>query len=287
MNILKPTINAFVNSNLLIALAAAALVEQTYVLLTGSVHFDALTLLVFSGTLHVYIAQRMVRPKQRQQYSGADLVNWLDGRKWYTYTALTLSLLTAAVCFFFINWPTRIALISLAALSMFYALPIFPWPGGFVRLRDFGMLKPFLLGLAWGITTAMLPILEMGVLFDIRSASLVLAQTLFVTALSIPFDVKDMAYDAQTMKSHTLPNRFGYDVAVLIGTIFLLIAGLAFQFSELSTVTVTLAYLVTLIFSGILFFRINEHSSELLFTGAIDGMMLLQPILVIGVYYYW
>lgn len=279
---------SWVNSNLFIALAAMGLTWQTCLQITYTICFDVLSVLVFLGTLHVYIAQRLVKLDSRKSYASAGMSLWLERHPVYVRTTLLVSFIGAAVCFFYLKRETQIGLIVMAVVSMLYALPLMFWLKGRPRLRDFGILKPFILGLVWAATTALLPMLQLGWPLGLNEVLIITERSLFIIALCIPFDIKDMAYDDATMTYKTIPLRLGVRKTLHLTVGMLLLALVVAVVRGVITDTVpyseTLIYALTVFASIYLVYKTRENSDEYHYTFWLDGMLLLQPMLIGLVY---
>lgn len=107
-------------------------------------------------------------------------------------------------------------------LSIFYALPVLP---RYRNLRSLGVLKIFIVAIVWAGFTVILPLLDAEIEIKWDAFLLIAQRFLLVLALILPFEIRDMKYDAPEMG--TVPQRmglkgslrFGY---VLTGLFFLL-----------------------------------------------------------------
>ena len=277
-----------VNSNLFISLAALCSVELTYVELTGHLGLGPLSWLLFFGTWHTYIAQRLVRVDQRKKHHGAGMSFWLIDHKYFVRSMLVIGFVASAVCFFYLHLATQLSIVVLAVVSMLYALPVFYWKGGWMRMRDVGVTKPFILGLVWAVSTTWLPVMELGVVHTTDTYLLLLERTLFLVAICVPFDVKDMDFDNETMKYKTIPLLLGLNGTKLIS--WLLLAACAavvlIRYYTMAAYSLTalagymLALLVTAVFVG----QMSEKKDEYFFTFWMDGLLILLPVLVIALW---
>ncbi len=280
---------ALVNSNVWVALGAAGLTFATDVLAGINLQWQ-LYALVFSATLITYNLQRLASAEKRQALNFPGNSEWINANKAYIYISSAVAI---AVCFygyFHLNDWQKTALVLLSVVSVLYALPVIPTPKGWIRLRDFGITKPIVLGITWGLVTAGLPLLGMG---DNRQlppsnhheALLVISRCLMMIGICIPFDIKDMAFDRATMAYPTLPIKFGVKPTLIIATIFSMTGFTAFAFWWLRSAwgwPVLLAVLISLIIELWLINRTKENSPNWYYGFVLDGLMILHSILLVS-----
>lgn len=100
-----------------------------------------------------------------------------------------------------------LALLPAAAVALLYPI-VFPFPlRGFSALRSLPMLKLFLISLSWAYITFFLPRFIEGALLDPWLYVDFGARVLFVAALTVPFDLRDLAEDPPQLR--TLPQILG------------------------------------------------------------------------------
>ena len=274
-------VRLLVNSCLFISLAALSFALQTYLLQGNPLLLTPLAILIFFATLFIYNWQRMLSNKKRLPYAAPGMHQWIQSNTWWPRLAMTVSVVAMAVCVTQLSKPVIIGLIALGLISFAYALPI-PVGGGVrLRIRDLGLFKPFVLGLVWGFATALLPMLDMGVYVFSHDALFIIGKrVLFVSAICIPFDIKDMEFDRHTMRYPTIPLLVGEKYTHYI-TLFvlLLFQVLVFIHNGLSPVGLALtasnAYTIAMILYP------NPRHSEYYYTLGIDSTILVQFLLVL------
>ena len=183
------------------------------------------------------------------------------------------------VLFFFLKPKTQLFLVIPALLSVAYVLPLF---GRKRRLRDFHWIKIFLIAIVWGVVTVILPALEDFYLKSLPVWLMFLERCLFVFAITIPFDIRDLKIDAHT-DVKTLPAHFGVRRSKTLAYIaLLLVLILVFCSYWLGFYSVAVLVLLTIsaISSGILIEYSDRAQHDYYFTGLVDGTMLIQPLLV-------
>jgi hypothetical protein len=141
--------------------------------------------------------------------------------------ALTLGCMVLFLLLFINEQPLAWALFMLiAALSLVYTMPLFHKQG----LRYFPVVKLFIVAISWVLLLLFYPVLTVYndqasvsavavfeiPFFELRAAQLVI----FVLALCIPFEIRDLKYDEITLR--TLPQLVGIKTAKIIGLLLLL-----------------------------------------------------------------
>lgn len=119
-----------------------------------------------------------------------------------------------------------VPLLLLAILSGLYGIPFLP---NAKNLRSLGGLKIFLVALVWVGFTLWIPLCAANKTFIIRFFGAYLQQFILVLLLLIPFEIRDLKYDALELK--TLPQRYGIAKTKLIGYGLLMLYGLITLFS--------------------------------------------------------
>jgi 4-hydroxybenzoate polyprenyltransferase len=110
----------------------------------------------------------------------------------------------AAVIFslFFLAFKTIFFIIHLGIITFLYVNPF-----GFT-VRRFPFLKIFLLSYVWSAATVWIPVIEAGVEYELAVLNLFIERFLFIFALAIPFDIRDIKPDSNN-NLLTIPSYFG------------------------------------------------------------------------------
>ncbi len=193
-------LRVFVYANFWVAGAVYALTRITEILIDA--HHESLAILNAAGTLVIYgIARYFEGPSESQ--STSKITAW---RK--SMPNLTKLSIVGGAAFAIIEL-VRIGSFELflhyligAAVALLYPLPwIMKNKGG--GLRSVPGLKLFVIAFVWAFTTGFLPAIWNGH----NGWCWLLERFLWTMALTIPFDVRDVKLDAQSIK--TLPHIIG------------------------------------------------------------------------------
>jgi len=206
---LRNIFNWIIFSNIFVAFCVLALTISSGVLL-GTANFR-ISQFVFFATLFTYNFQRVVKLKQREKQLKID---WQAKNKPSTYFIMIISGIIIAYHFYYFKTSTQITIIFSGILSLLYPFGI----------RKIPFAKIFVIGLVWTISTMLLLILENNMLISQNLILHISARFLFVFAITIPFDIRDLKFDDKKMK--TIPIVFGEGKSKLIGVMALFFAKL-------------------------------------------------------------
>jgi 4-hydroxybenzoate polyprenyltransferase len=161
---------------------------------------------LFFSCIFTYNYQRMVRSKRKLQQQKQRLF----GDKKVLLALMLFSLLCCVFLFFQFNYHTQLLIAFLGIISVLYPF----------ILREIPYCKIFIITLVWSASTVLLLVTENNLELSSAVYYLFLGRLLFILALTIPFDIRDLKYDNKSLK--TIPIIFGASKARLIAILFLL-----------------------------------------------------------------
>ena len=189
--------------------------------------------------------------------------------------------ISALIAFYFLVTISEyifLPIIGLGFVSIIYGLPIYKNGSHLFRLRDVPGLKIFLIAFVWSYVTEGLPALINGeplyylALFE---------RFLFIFAITIPFDIRDVNYDASHLA--TIPQYFGVNNAKWMSLFAILLSELIlfyrFFFNNDLNLIGAVAIYITYEFSFLLIYRCHLYSKERYFTVGVEGMSILMGAL--------
>nr|WP_299385669.1 hypothetical protein [Allomuricauda sp.] len=142
------------------------------------------------------------------------------------------------------------ATLVLSVVSALYAIPLLPKSG---NLRSLGGLKIIVVALVWGGITVFLPVLHAKMDFSWDVYVIFAQRIIFVLALLVPFEIRDLKYDAPDLR--TLPQVFGVKNSKILGvgmvvvSFFLLFLKDKLEMGEVLSLGVASAILIALFLS--------------------------------------
>ncbi|MEQ8704108.1 MAG: hypothetical protein RIC19_09330 [Phaeodactylibacter sp.] len=265
-------------SNVWIALAAVGMAAQTQFLLLGKGEPTALLGFIFFATLFLYAVHRIIGLKKSEPFANTGRYAVIARFRSHIVFYAGMAGLCAALFLFQMPLFLIAGLVAPCLLALLYVLPV--WKG--YRLRDLHYVKIFLIAITWSWITVFLVGLELGMTWSTPLYVMLLERALFVFAITIPFDIRDMEIDAFN-KVKTLPATLGLRksqrLAGLSLALMLLLSALNYYW-DVYTLGDFVALVLSACLSGMLIFLSDRTRHDYFFTGLIDGMMLLQFLLV-------
>lgn len=253
-----------VYGNIWVALAVTVYVFASYIQLDFELNWYLISF-VFCSTLATYNFQRLVRIKS-SELSG-ERIDWLKNNSRLINTLTVIGSIAGIMLSFYLPFEILITYALLGIISFFYAYKYFDGKA----LRDMPYLKLYLIAFVWALTSAS-PILyqDVGILYT-DWLLVLLEKFLFIVAITIPFDIRDLKYDEA--QKRTIPQIFGVakakGIAISCLLINLLLADYMYQDS------IFYAMIFTNILAGILIVKSNTASKEYHYTFLLDGVPIL------------
>ncbi len=175
----------------------------------------------------------------------------------------------------------------MSVLSFGYGLPMFSTGNQKFGLRNIPGLKLLLIGVTWTLSVVLLPVFEAENVYHIKIAPvdillLSAKRLLFITAMAIPFDIRDLFQDRK-LGLKTIPVVFGEKNAYLLCQ-FLLIGYLIllFLFRDHGFDQNFFALMITIVLAGWLIFRSKFERNEYYYFFYVDGVLILQYLIMAG-----
>ena len=242
--------------------------------------------LLFTATLGIYNFSIILTKPKHPETSAYKRVRWFFSHYRLMVTLTIVSLLSLIPLFFLISTESRILMVFLSVISFFYSIPIFSVGEQKFGLRNIPGLKQFLITLVWTMSTTLLPVLEAQSLhstsISMRDTTILIAKRfLFIGALTIPFDIRDLFEDRQSGLK-TVPvvwgekNAYLFCQALLAGYVVLLFlfrnGGFNADFYALTT---------TVVLAGWLIFKSKWEKNEYYYFFYMDGVLIVQYLVLL------
>ena len=284
--IFLPALDLLLFSNIFMGLCAVAQGLLTFYLVGSKPAYPVLGLL-FTSTLGIYNFCILITRPKHPELSPQYRVRWFFAHYRLMITLTMVAMLSLVPLFFLISLSSKILLIFLAILSFAYGLPLFAIGDRKFGLRNIPGLKLFLITLVWTLSIVLLPVLEAqanhlaSISFQ-DTTVLITKRFLFIAAVAIPFDIRDLFEDKQ-FGLKTIPVALGEKNAYLFCQ--LLLAGylvLLFFFRNKGFNTDFFALAVGIILTGWLIFRSKWEKNEYYYFFYLDGALIVQYLFVIG-----
>jgi len=208
------------------------------------------------------------------------------------------------------NWPVVAVTVILTLALLIYDLwyngfgdilllaPAFLLGGAYVlptfrdqlRLRDLRLVKIFIISFCWAWITGVWPILISNPELKWYDLTIIWAgfeRLSFILALTVPFDIRDMALD-RAQGTMTLPLAIGIRKAkwiayISLGCHYLLLILAWAQRTYIPWWTIIPSVLVLAVLAYTLIIRSSPDKEEYFFSAYIDGCILVEALTVLGI----
>lgn len=276
---LRKAFEFIVFTNIWISLGAGFMVWETYLLMGLDVNIFYI-LFAFAATLATYNLDRLVILKEMEEYPGVRHA-WILRNKNLLKIITVLSSIYLVVSSFFLPWRVIFYLSHLGIISIMYSIPVFNKNGKKIPLRGIGIIKIFLIAYVWMSATVWLPAVEKGLaVFDPAVLEMALRRGLFIFALTLPFDIRDLKSDEQA-DVITIPGLIGVAYTRILAFVcillFVVLSAIDHSLESPEFLALLLSMLITLPFVVLA----KPSHKEFYFTGIIDGLIIVQFLLVI------
>ncbi|SRX54281.1 hypothetical protein [Aequorivita sp. CIP111184] len=215
MKVLRGVFAFYINSSIHVALAVLAFLAITVMEYNLTIPIE-LWAFVFLGALTGY---NFVKYAKVAGLHHRRLTNSLKTIQ--VFSALCFVLL--GIIAFQLSITTLLAAAGFGLTTFFYAVPFIKSK----NLRRLSGVKIFVVAFVWAGVTVIVPVVASEVCFSGDLMLTFLQRVLIVIALILPFEIRDVPYDAQNL--NTVPHKVGVKATKLIGEGVLLLC-LVFEF---------------------------------------------------------
>ncbi len=280
MKFLKKITDLVIYGNYFIAVCAALLLYETYILLALPQSWFY-TSIAFFSTLFTYNIDRLVAYKEISR-AEAERQVWITGHLLLMSVSAGISFIYLAVCVFYIAWPVLVFIAHLGIISVAYSLPLLYGKKNTHTLRSIKGLKIFLIAYVWAASTVIMPCLAEGLsIFSKEVVLLFIERFLFIFIITLPFDIRDYKSDIASNVS-TIPGMIGIRNAKILAVgcmvVFMIIAIIHYPFRTGNF----WARIISAVSTLYIVYKTEETNHEYYFTGLLDGTMVIQFLLVAG-----
>ena len=265
-------------SQLFIASGAAAQTAFTYQLIGQAIDLRVVAL-VFFATLALYNLSMVLSNPGKKPSSLLKRVQWMSKHQHLCSSFTLIGGLSTLCLSFFLSATAQAVLASLALISIAYSLPLVPFRGERVSLRNIPGLKLILIALVWALSTTLLPIVNSTTTLSVATMWMLLTQRiLFFMAIAIPFDVRDI-YQDSIYSLKTIAVALGKQKSQYVAHLSLALSSATWWYlSDYSTKYV----LPIIVVWGVAAWCIQtaDKQKELFYFIVLDGLLFLAPALL-------
>jgi len=261
-------------SHIFIGLGAFALNYVCQIFLLGEWNDPLLSLFCFGACWFSYLFHRFNVFQKRDSAKDNEVMLWTKKHLLVLKSIFPILGLGLLYQFFQFNLQSQFLLGLVGFISFTYSSSFF----GF-SLRDIPFLKIFLISFNWAACTTLLVACEYNASID----STILAglhSFLLIFALTIPFDIRDLAYDRRD-ELKTIPNKLKPTQTLAIAMVIMAFWTLTIvPLSGKSLPWLMVSVLIFLPLYYLLIDRTGQKRSELYYLGLVDGYIILWGLAV-------
>ena len=237
-----------------------------------------LAFFVFFSTLFAYNFIRLARVQHMIKEGDSTRHKNIFRFRAFLWFFSIISAIAAFIFFLRVDESIYYPLLFMGLISIAYSLPVYKKQGIWLRLRDMPFIKIFIIAFVWAIVTSLFPMQVSDVPINWL---VVIERFLFVFAITIPFDIRDLRFDAENL--NTIPQVFGIKKARYIGLVAIVIAeALLFYnyfFFGMYSLFSALAIYISYELSAVLVYKSHPSLTERYFTLGVEGTSILLGLL--------
>tara|TARA_B100000780_G_scaffold200235_1_gene141799 strand:- start:153 stop:1034 length:882 start_codon:yes stop_codon:yes gene_type:complete len=237
-----------------------------------------LAFFVFFSTLFTYNFIRLARVQHMIKEGDSTRHKNIFRFRAFLWFFSIISAIAAFIFFLRVDESIYYPLLFMGLISIAYSLPVYKKQGIWLRLRDMPFIKIFIIAFVWSIVTSLFPMQVSDVPINWL---VVIERFLFVFAITIPFDIRDLRFDAENL--NTIPQVFGIKKARYIGLVAIVIAeALLFYnyfFFGMYSLFSALAIYISYELSAVLVYKSHPSLTERYFTLGVEGTSILLGLL--------
>lgn len=274
--VLKKIAVFFLFSSIFISVCAVALCIETNLLFHLPLNPVSFYCFVFGATLAQYNLHYLVKTAAVQN---SERLEWSMKNKKVHKILFATGIGLILFSFFSFRLHHFIILGVMGVIAFLYSFPVIPL-GKKRRIKDFGFLKILTLSLLWTLVTVWFPLVNFS--FDTDVLLFVfLKRFVFMFILCLLFDMRDIEIDRKE-NINTVAVILGRDKSYKLAniTLVLFIMLSLIQFLYNGDYRVLIAMLISSIITYFTIMYSKKSNSDYVYLAGIDGMMLLQALLV-------
>ncbi len=239
METLKSIFRFYINGSIHVALAICALVNITFMKfeITGG---NTFLFFIFLSSITAY---NFVKYSKTSKLYHRRLTRSMKGIRLLTVLSCTLFVYVA----FQVSIKTLLYMIPFIALTILYAVPIFP---NSKNLRSVAGVKIFIIGVVWAGITVFVPLIYAEGILNFDFLIELTQRFLFIVVIMLPFEIRDLEYDAATLE--TVPQKIGVTRTKVFGSvllvIFLLLTAIKDNITSIEILSTILVTTISLLF---------------------------------------
>lgn len=276
----KKIIEIFLFGSIFISICAVAMCIETNLLLHLPLNNPSFYLFVSGATLVQYNLHYFFKT---MAVAGSKRLAWSLKNRNIHKILIAIGLTLILYSLFSFRLHHFIILLVLGAIAFLYSFPFLPFTNK-KRIKDFGLMKIITLALLWTLVTVWFPV-DQADLSGISFQLIFLRRFIFMFILCLLFDIRDTEVDRKeniATLSVKLGVRRSYLLCYILLVIFVMLS--VIQFIYVPDKIQLTAMLISAAATAVTIEYSKRNNSDIVYLACIDGMMLLQALLVIFAY---
>ena len=280
---MKKIFEYFVYGSWWVALCAAAMGLLSWFEFTGSWWNAPLFIFTVGSTLVIYNLNMISGLEELREFgTDSQRHHWCMENEKLMKATLLIGLAMAAGSVWLLNWHIWLFMLPLSLVALAYAAPIVKRKTSKIRIREVGLWKIFLIAIVWTGMTVILPAVDfMGLnqFSNTLSWQMGIERALFILAITIPFDIRDLTNDANK-GIRTIPSVMGWKRSVALAEFLLLIFAALVWLRLGEDNPLFLGYLISVAVTQVAVSFATPQRNDMYCSFWIEGMMMAQFVLV-------
>lgn len=206
-------------------------------------------------------------------------LGWIIRNRKRLFFASVLGLLSSLYFILQLSVNVFLMIIPLALFSILYVIPFLPQKKA---IRDLPFAKIFVISLVWSVVMVAIPVVNhsgFGMLLENKFLMLLVEQFIFILAITLPFDVRDLRYDLES-NIKTIPTLIGVKNTITLShgllIVVVVLKWIQYYYFQQLELNQLIATAVTIFLSGFIIAFTSTRRAELFFSGFVDGTMIIM-----------
>ena len=269
MKFLKQVFDFYINASIHVAFSVYALLRITEVYLDLS--YDSnLNYFMFFGTITGYNSVKYAGVAKLHHKS---LTKSLKNIQVFSFCCFL------ALCYLAYQIPLKTLLytIPFCLLTVLYAVPFLS--GVDKSLRQVSYLKVIIVAFVWAGFTVLIPAVDAGKEITLNVLFLMLQRFLIVVVLILPFDIRDVKYDAISLQ--TIPKKIGVAKTKKLG-VMLLVFSLVLEYLITANAMVKTPFMLFFFLLIIFLMRAEKEQSKYFSSFWVEALPIVWWLFLLG-----
>jgi 4-hydroxybenzoate polyprenyltransferase len=210
-------------------------------------------------------------------------VQWFFSHSRFVISISVIAFLATLLLVTKLSMSSIVLLVSIGVFAISYNFPIFKIGNHRYGLRSIPGVKLFIIAGVWAFSCVWLPIMELRdqgfIVSGMDTFLLVSKRFLFVMAITLPFDIRDL-YQDRMFQLKTIPTLIGEKNALLLCQALLFIYLVILFILTKNINPNVLALALTVFLTSFLIFRTEMKKNDYYYFLLLDGTLILQFLTV-------